>query len=128
MRTDHACPCCRTPLKRWALSLYQSPVQVYWCGTCLRPVCLEPRAALRPGLPCRVTPAYRLRGCCMPEPAPAIRVLASLGESLRYSLTLPPTQGQVCLPQQWLKDWCVQAQITLQLLDPDGPQRKGDGL
>ena len=43
--TDHACPCCRTPLQRWALALYQPTVSLYWCASCRRPVCLEPPAA-----------------------------------------------------------------------------------
>ena len=64
----------------------------------------------------------------MLEPAPALRVLASLGESLQYSLGLPSAEGQVCLPQQWLRDWCTQAHVALQLLDPDRPQRKGEVL
>ena len=42
--TDHACPCCATPLRRWALSLYQPPAQVFWCAGCRRPVALEPPA------------------------------------------------------------------------------------
>jgi hypothetical protein len=49
MLTTHACPCCRTPLQRWSLSIYQAPAQVYWCASCRRPVCLEPPAV--PGRP-----------------------------------------------------------------------------
>ena len=59
-----------------------------------------------------------------PEPEPALRVLASLGESLRYSLTLPPTHGQVCVPRQWLHDWLTQVQVALLLLDPEGTSGK----
>ena len=48
--TSHSCPHCATGLKRWALSVFQPPVRLFWCGTCCRPVCLEPRegAALAP--------------------------------------------------------------------------------
>ena len=47
----HHCPCCRTVLQRWSLSIYQAPVQVYWCSGCRRPVCVEPSAVLpRPAL------------------------------------------------------------------------------
>ena len=42
--TTQACPCCRTPLQRWHLTLYQPAVALYWCASCLRPVCLEPPA------------------------------------------------------------------------------------
>ena len=45
VRTDRRCPCCGTALQAWALSLYSPPAQVYWCGTCVRPVCLD-----RPGV------------------------------------------------------------------------------
>ena len=41
MLTTHACPCCRTPLQRWHLTLYQPTVALYWCAGCQRPVCLE---------------------------------------------------------------------------------------
>ena len=44
--TSHICPCCRTTLRRWNLSIYQPPVHIFWCVACLRPVCLEPRAVL----------------------------------------------------------------------------------
>ena len=44
--------------------------------------------------------------------------------SLQYSLGLPVTAGRVAVPAQWLRDWAVQAQITLELLAPEGPQRK----
>ena len=42
--TDQVCPCCRTPLQRFHLSIYQPPASVYWCAGCRRPVCLEPPA------------------------------------------------------------------------------------
>ena len=44
VRSAYPCPCCRTPLQRWNLSIHQPPAQVFWCGTCLRPVWLEPPA------------------------------------------------------------------------------------
>ena len=51
MLTTHPCPCCGTALQRWALSLYQPAVSIYWCVTCLRPVCLDPPAGpARPGV------------------------------------------------------------------------------
>ena len=51
VRTAPPCPCCATPLRRWALSVSQPPSRVFWCGGCLRPVCLEPPAGLdRPGV------------------------------------------------------------------------------
>jgi hypothetical protein len=59
-----------------------------------------------------------VRGDSMPEPVPALHILASLDESLQYSLGLPSADGQVCLPQQWLRDWLTQAQVALALLDP----------
>ena len=60
----------------------------------------------------------------MAEPTPALRILASLGESLRYSLAVPrDATGQVCLPQQWLRDWLTQAQVALALLAPLCPDR-----
>ena len=46
VRTDRRCPCCDTTLKAWALRLYQPPASVFWCGTCVRPVCLD-RPALQ---------------------------------------------------------------------------------
>ena len=39
--TDRRCPCCDTALQAWVLSLYQPPASVFWCGTCVRPVCLD---------------------------------------------------------------------------------------
>ena len=42
--TDHPCPCCKTPLQRWNLTIYQPTVALYWCASCRRPVCLEPPA------------------------------------------------------------------------------------
>jgi hypothetical protein len=56
--TDHACPCCRTPLKRWALRLYQPPAPVYWCPGCQRPVCLDALAVL-PRVPAPPGPAVQ---------------------------------------------------------------------
>ena len=59
----------------------------------------------------------------MAEPvhASALGVLQSLRASLHYSLALPiDAHGQVCLPQQWVRDWCTQAQVALALLDPTG--------
>ena len=56
---------------------------------------------------------------------PALAVLASLGESLQYSLGLPVQDGHSAVPRQWLRDWAVQAQLVLELLTPEGPQRKG---
>ena len=41
VRTVRRCPCCDTALQAWALSLYQPPASVFWCGTCARPVCLD---------------------------------------------------------------------------------------
>ena len=66
----------------------------------------------------------------MREPllVPALDVLASLEASLHFALGLPVDGGRVAVPQQWLKDWRVQAQITLELLAPEGPQRKGERL
>ena len=66
-------------------------------------------------------------GVHMREPllVPALAVLASLGESLAYSLALPVEGGYSVVPRQWLTDWCVQAQLVLELLTPEGPQRKG---
>ena len=58
------------------------------------------------------------------EPVPALRVLASLEASLRFALALPVDGGRVAVPQQWLQDWYVQAQITLLLLDPEGRSGK----
>ena len=52
------------------------------------------------------------------SPPPALHILASLGESLQYSLGLPSAAGQVCVPQQWLRDWHTQAQVALALLAP----------
>ena len=60
----------------------------------------------------------------MTEPVPALRVLASLEASLQFALGLPVEGGRVAVPAQWLKDWYVQAQITLQLLDPMGRSGK----
>ena len=65
-----------------------------------------------------------LRGCRMPEPAPALRVLASLEASLHFALGLPVKGGLVAVPQQWLHDWWGQAHITHQLLDPEGRSGK----
>ena len=51
VRTAHACPCCSTLLQRWHLTISQPPVALYWCGVCLRPVCLDPPAVPdRPGV------------------------------------------------------------------------------
>jgi hypothetical protein len=57
----------------------------------------------------------------MPEPVPALGILASLAASLHYSLAVPrDATGQVCVPQQWLHDWHTQAQVALALLAPTG--------
>ena len=63
----------------------------------------------------------------MPEPVPALHILASLGESLQYSLGLPSAEGQVCLPQQWLRDWHTQAQVALALLESTGAAQDRPG-
>ena len=65
-------------LQRWQLSLYQAPAQVYWCGVCLRPVCLEPP-------PSRAVPADARHG---PPPPPAAPTAASLLKEMEAHLCL----------------------------------------
>ena len=62
----------------------------------------------------------------MNEPllVPALDVLASLGESLSYSLGLPVQDGYSAVPRQWLTDWHMQAKLVLELLDPRGRSGK----
>ena len=54
------------------------------------------------------------------EITPGLAVLEALHASLSYSLGLPSAEGQVCVPEQWLRDWHTQAQVALALLTPTG--------
>ena len=113
--TDHPCPCCRRPSSA-GTSPSTSP---RWRSTGVRAAGVP---CTWSGLPCR---GWRMRE---PLLVPALDVLASLEASLHFALGLPVDGGRVAVPQQWLKDWRVQAQITLELLAPEGPQRKGERL